>query len=368
MRASLGRIGWMVRKELLQVFRDPRMGRLVIIAPIIQLLIFGYAVSTDVRHTPTIVLDRDQSRDSRELVEAFTAGGYFDVVRTARRDADLADALQHGRAALALSIPPGYSRDLASGDATVQLLFDGTNSNQATIAKGNAERIVQSIALAHLPPGRTPPLEVRSRAWYNPDLASRIYNVPAVIGLLLSLVCQLLTALAVVREREIGTLEQLTVSPLRPFELILGKTIPFVVIALVDLVLITAMALFWFRVPLRGSPLLLLFATLLFVACALGNGLLISTISKTQQEAFLSTFLIYMPMVLLSGFMFPVASMPKLFQWLTLVNPMRHFMVIVRGIFLKGVGPMDVAPELGALALFAVVVLTLATRRFQRTE
>ena len=217
MRASLGRIGWMVRKELLQVFRDPRMGRLVIIAPIVQLLVFGYAVSTDVRHTPTIVLDRDQSRDSRELVEAFTAGGYFDVVRTARRDADLADALRaRQRGSRARRSRQAIARDLAVGNATVQLLFDGTNSNQATIAKGNAERIVQSVALAHLPAGRSPALEVRSRAWYNPDLASRNYNVPAVIGLLLSLVCQLLTALAVVREREIGTLEQLTGEPSAP--------------------------------------------------------------------------------------------------------------------------------------------------------
>ena len=368
MHAALGRVGWMVRKELHQVFRDPRMARLVIVAPIVQLLVFGYAVSTDVRHTPTIVLDRDQSRESRDLVVALTAGGYFDIVATAQRDGDLADALEHGRAALALAIPPGYSRDLAAGRATVQLLFDGTNSNQATIAKGNAERIVQTVALARSLAGRAPPLEVRSRAWYNPDLASRNYNVPAVIGLLLSLVCQLLTALAVVRERELGTLEQLAVSPLRPIELILGKTIPFALIALVDLVLITGMALLWFRVPLRGSPWLLLAASLLFVACALGNGLLISTISKTQQEAFLSAFLAYMPMVLLSGFMFPVASMPKLFQVLTLANPMRHFLVVVRGIFLKGVGPLDVLPELGALALFATVVLGLATYRFHRAE
>jgi len=368
MPGALGRIGWMVKKELLQVFRDPRMARLVIVAPIVQLLVFGYAVSTDVRHTPTIVLDHDRSRASRELVSALTAGGYFDVVEMAQRDGDLADALEHGRAALALVLKPGYARDLAAGNATVQLLFDGTNSNQATIAKGNAERIVQAVALAHLPGGRAPAFEVRARAWYNPDLASRNYNVPAVIGLLLSLVCQLLTALAVVREREIGTLEQLAVSPLRPIELILGKTIPFALIALVDLALITVLALAWFRVPFRGSPWLLLAATLLFVACALGNGLLISTISKTQQEAFLSAFLAYMPMVLLSGFMFPVASMPRFFQILTLANPLRHFLVVVRGIFLKGVGPMDILPELAALALFATVVLTLATYRFHRGE
>jgi ABC-2 type transport system permease protein len=368
MRDFLRRTGWMVRKELRQVFRDPRMARVVLIAPVIQLLVFGYAVSTDVRHTATIVLDRDQSRESRELVEAFTAGGYFAVVAAAGRDAELADALDHGRATVALVIPPGYARDVAAGRARVQLLFDGTNSNQATVAKGYAERIVQELAAGRALAGQTPALDVRLRAWYNPDLASRNYNVPAVIGLLLSLVCQLLTALAVVREREIGTLEQLAVSPLRPSELILGKTIPFALIALVDLALITGMALLWFRVPFRGSPLLLLAATLLFVACALANGLLVSTVSKTQQEAFLSSFLVFMPLVLLSGFMFPVASMPKLFQWLTLANPLRHYLEIVRGVFLKGATAADVAPELLALTLIGTVLLTLAVRRFARGQ
>ena len=368
MREALQRVRWMVRKELRQVFRDPRLARVVIVAPIIQLLVFGYAVSTDVRDTPIVVVDHDHSRESRELVESLTAGGYFRVVEVSERPADLADALDHGRAALGVTIPPGYAADLAAGRARVQLLFDGTNSNQATVAKGYAERIIQDVSLARALGGRAPALDVRLRAWYNPDLASRNYNVPAVIGLLLTLVCQLLTALAVVREREIGTLEQLEVSPLTPGELILGKTIPFALIALLDLALISAVALAWFRVPFRGNPLLLLVATLLFVASALANGLLISTISKTQQEAFLSSFLVFMPLVLLSGFMFPVASMPKLFQWLTLANPLRHFLVVVRGVFLKGVGFTDVLPELGALALIATVLLALAVNRFRRSE
>ncbi|MBP1642743.1 MAG: transporter permease [Acidobacteria bacterium] len=368
MRSALLRIGWMVRKELRQVFRDPRMARVVLVAPVIQLLVFGYAVSTDVRDTATLVLDRDQSRESRELVAAFTAGGYFEVVADARREAEIAEALDHGRVAMALVVPAGFARDLAAGRARVQLLFDGTNSNQATVAKGYAERIVQELALERALGGRAPALDVRLRAWYNPDLASRNYNVPAVIGLLLSLVCQLLTALAVVREREIGTLEQLAVSPLRPIELILGKTIPFALIALVDLALITGTALAWFGVPFRGNPLLLLGATMLFVACALANGLLVSTVSKTQQEAFLSSFLVFMPLVLLSGFMFPVASMPKLFQWLTLANPLRHFLEIVRGVFLKGTTAADVAPQLAALTLIAIVLLALAVRRFARGE
>ncbi len=368
MRGAAGRVFWMVRKELWQLFRDPRLARIVMIAPLLQLLLFGYAVSTDVRETPTIVLDEDRTVESRELVAALTASGYFTWSASAERGADLARALDHGRAAVALAIPPGYAADLAAGRARVQLLFDGTNSNQATVAKGYAERIVQELALARAVAivGAPAPLELRTRAWFNPDLSSRNYNVPAVIGLLLSLVCQLLTALAVVRERELGTLEQLAVSPLAPGELILGKTIPFALIALGDLVLITTVALAWFRVPLRGSPVLLLAATLLFVACALGLGLLVSTVSGTQQEAFLSTFLIFMPIVLLSGFMFPVASMPRFFQWLTLANPLRHFLVVVRGVFLKGVGWTEVVPQLAAMALLATLLLTLATARFRR--
>lgn len=364
MRASFGRVRVLVQKELRQIFRDPRLARVVLVAPIIQLLVFGYAVSTDVRETPLLVVDHDSTRASRDLVAAMTAGGYFRVAALSERPADLARALDHGLATVGIVIPPDFEAALSRGEAQVQIAVDGTNSNQATIALGHAERIVQSFALARAASDRRAPLEARLRAWYNPDLASRNYNVPAVIGLLLSLVCQLLTALAVVRERELGTLEQLQVSPLQPFELILGKTIPFALIALVDLALITTVALAWFGVPFRGSPLLLLGATLLFVACALGNGLLLSTVSKTQQEAFLGSFLVFMPMVLLSGFMFPVSSMPPLFQWLTLANPLRHFLEIVRGVFLKGVAPADVFPQLGALALIGFVLLTLAVRRF----
>ena len=365
--ASFGRVRQMVRKELRQTFRDPRLARVLFVAPLMQLLVFGYAVSTDVRRTSLFVVDQDGTAAARELVDAFTAGDYFRVVGRSSRPADLVARLDHGSATAGLVIPPGFARELAAGKASVQLLFDGTNSNTATIAKGYADRIVASFALAHGPSlGRAPVLEARLRAWYNPDLASRNYNVPAVIGALLLLVCQLMTALAVVREREIGTLDQLQVSPLRPVEMILGKTIPFGLIGLVDLVLITTLALVWFRVPFRGSPLLLLAATVLFLLCGLGAGLMISTISKTQQEAFLSSFLIFMPTMLLSGFMFPVASMPRAFQLLTLANPLRHYLEIVRGIFLKGVTAADVVPQLAAMALIGTLLLGLSVRRFGR--
>lgn len=364
---SLARIAFMVRKEFLQVFRDPRMARVLFVAPILQLMIFGYAVSTDLRHASLHVVDLDSTRESRELVEAFEAGGLFRVVGYSRRPAEQNAALDSGEALAGLVVPAGFARDLTAGRARVQLLFDGSSSNQATLAKAYAEQIAQTFAQSRAPGGPAPIVfDARIRAWFNENLESRNYNVPAVLGAILLLICQLLTALAIIRERESGNLEQLLVSPLRPLELILGKTIPFALIGLLDLGLISAVAILHFGVPFRGSALLLIFAALLFLVCALGIGLLISTLSKTQQEAFLSSFLIFMPAMLLSGFMFPVTSMPKPFQVLTLANPLRHFLEIVRGSFLKGVAAADVMPQLGALALIGGLLIFLSAARFSR--
>ncbi|GMU64211.1 MAG: transport permease protein [Acidobacteriota bacterium] len=366
MRERIGRVREMVRKEFLQLFRDPRMARILFVAPLLQLVVFGYAVSTEVRDTPLYVVDQDGSRDSRELVEAFVAGGWFRVVGRSERPSDLVRVLERGDALAGLVVPAGFGDDLREGRGRVQLLFDGTDSNTTTVALGHAERIVAGRALALAGAADSARLELVARAWFNPELDSRNYNVPAVIGALLLLICQLLTALAVVREREIGTLDQLAVSPLEPLELVLGKTIPFAIIGLVDLGLISTVALLWFEVPFRGSPLLLLGSAFLFILCALGLGLLISTVSKTQQEAFLSSFLIFMPTMLLSGFMFPVASMPELFRWLTVANPLRHFLEVVRGVFLQGVSVGDVLPQLGAMAVIAALLLGAAARRFAR--
>ena len=258
----------MVKKEFHQIARDPRLRRIIFIAPVIQLMVFGYAVSTDVRHTATFVVDHDKTQAARDLLDAFTASGYFDVVGRSERAADAVTALDHGRRRRRPGDPPGVRRRprgrRAGGDgATVQVLVDGTNSNIATVALGYAERIVQTYGAAlaageTIPGGPPAALDVRERAWYNPDLASRNYNVPAVVGTLMMLVSLLLTALAIVREREIGTLEQLMVSPLRPSELIAGKTIPFALIALFDLTLVTTLAILWFRIPFKGSlPVLL---------------------------------------------------------------------------------------------------------------
>jgi ABC-2 type transport system permease protein len=363
---SLQRIWEMLRKEFLQIARDPRLVRVIFIAPVIQLLVFGYAVSTDIRDTTTFVVDHDRTQVSRDLVQAFTASGYFQVVGRSARPADLVSALQQGDAIVGITVPAGFAQALRDGSgARVQVLLDGTNSNTARVALGYAERIVQSFGARY--GGMALALDLRERAWFNPDLKSRDYNVPAVVGAIILLVCLLLTSLAVVREREIGTLEQLMVTPLTAFELIAGKTIPFALIGLVDLLVVTAVALFWFEVPFAGNFGTLLLASVLYLLSGLGLGLLISTISKTQQEAFMASFLVFMPTILLSGFMFPVSSMPEVFQWLTLVNPTRHYLEIVRGIFLKGVGFSALWMQFLALLVLGTALLGFAGSRFRKT-
>ncbi|MCI0435675.1 MAG: ABC transporter permease, partial [Gemmatimonadetes bacterium] len=279
---SLPRLAQLVRKEFRQMLRDPRSQRMLFLSPVVQLLLFGYAVNTDVRHARTFVVDRDRTAESRELLQVFAASGHFRIVGHGERAMDLVGALDRGDAVIGLEIPPGFAADLASGrPAQVQLLVDGTSSNTATVAHGYATQIVQRFGIektaqAH---GRTDApggVDLRARAWYNPNLVSRVYNVPGVIGTIVMLMGLLLTSLAVVREREIGTLEQLMVSPLSPLELMLGKTLPVVFVCLVDLVLITAVAMLWFGIPFRGSFGLLLAASLVYVLAGLGLGLLIS--------------------------------------------------------------------------------------------
>lgn len=368
-RDRIERVVGMLAKEFRQIFRDPRMARVIVIAPVIQLIVFGYAVSTDIWKTSTMVVDHDATRESRDLVEALTASGYFEVVARSDRPADLVRALDHGDVVVGIEIPRGFSSDLLDGTgATVQLLIDGTNSNTASVAQSYLERIIRSHAVRAMATAPAIGIDLRERAWFNPDLSSRDYNVPAVVGALILLVCLLLTSLAVVREREIGTLEQLRVSSLTAGELIAGKTLPFALIGLADLTLVTTVALFWFDVPFRGSLGLLFVASVLYLLSGLGLGLLISTISKTQQEAFMATFLVFMPTILLSGFMFPVGSMPAVFRWLTLLNPVRHYIEIVRAIFLKGVGVGALWPQYLALFVLGTSLLWVAARRFRTTS
>jgi ABC-2 type transport system permease protein len=371
MRFSPLRVREMVRKELRQLLRDPKTKRIIFVAPVIQLLMFGYAVNTDVRNLSTFVVDHDRTADSRLLQEVLTASGYFRVVATSDRPWELDRALDGGRAAVGIQIPVGFSRDLRSGDGTrVQILIDGTNSNTATVAMGYAGRILREFSVregAAVGLSFEGGIDLRSRAWYNPDLASLVYNIPAIIGLLLLLMALLLTALAVVRERELGTLEQLLVSPITRAELVLGKTIPVVVVCLVDLALVTALGVLWFGVPFRGSLFVLVLAALVYILAGLGFGLLISTISRTQQEAFLTMILFAMPAIILSGFMYPIHTMPPFFQHLTLLNPVRYFMEMVRAIFLKGHGLGEIWLPFTVLLVMAVASLVAAGLRFRKS-
>jgi ABC-2 type transport system permease protein len=378
---SPGGLNWnrlwqMVRKEIRQTLRDPRSRRMLFVAPVVQLLLFGYAVTTDVRNAKTFVVDHDRSASSRELIVALTASGYFRVTGTGERPADMIRALDHGDVLMALEIPQGFSADLAAGrQASIQILVDGSTANTANVALGYATQIVSRFGLQRgarvsARAGPAPQLagvDFRARAWYNPNLESRVYNIPAVMGTIMMMMSLLLTSLAVVREREIGTLEQLMVSPLKPAELILGKTLPVVLIAFVQLALITAVALLGFGIPFRGSFLLLIVASLCFILSGLGIGLFISTVSSTQQEAFMTMFFFLLPAIMLSGFMFAVENMPAALQYLTLLDPIRHYLVIVRGVFLRGAGWKILYPQILVLLTMGVTVLWFATTRFRKT-
>jgi len=371
------RIKHMLIKEFIEVFRDPRMKAMIFVVPIMQLLIFSYAASTDVRHVATAVYDLDNSVSSRDLVSRFVKSGYFDVVDTIATDARERDLLDRGKVRVVLHMDKGFESDLLAGrSAPFQMIVDGTDSNTAGIVLGYSNSIVQQFSQAVLAerihrlrgdvhePGQ---VKLETRTWFNENLESRTYFVPGVIALMITLLTLLLTSMAIVREKEIGTMEQIMVTPIRPVEFILGKTVPFALISFVDLVLVTLVGVVWFEIPVRGNVVLLFFATSVYLVTTLGVGLLISTVSQTQQQAMMTTFFFFMPAVLLSGFMFPIANMPVVVQWLTYFNPMRYAMVILRGIFLKGVGMNILWPQIAALAVMGAATLGLASRRFRKT-
>ncbi len=371
------RIKHMLIKEFIQIFRDPRMKGVIFLMPVIQLLVFGYAVTTDVNHVATAVYDLDNSEASRELVARFVKSGYFDIAAYAANPAHVRDLIDRGIVRAVLQMNRGFEDDLRAGrTATLQLIVDGTDSNTAGIVLNYSAKIAgeysQKILLTRLgrlkgasaiPAGVT----LRTRAWFNENLESRNFYVPGVIAIIVMLITLMLTSMAVVREKEIGTMEQIMVTPITPAEFILGKTIPFALIGFADVILITVLGVFWFEVPIRGSLLMLFIATALYLMTTLGVGLLISTVSQTQQQAMMSTFFFYFPAVLLSGFMFPIANMPVAIQWLTYLNPLRYFLVIVRGIFLKGVGPAVLWPQMFALTVMGLAILWLASKRFKKT-
>ena len=374
----LTRIAPLVAKEFLQLRRDRyALIRLVVLA-FVQLMMFGYAATFEVHRVATAILDRDHSQESRDLLSRFTAAGRFEVTAVAGDVAELAGLLDAGRATVAVHIHPGFAARLRKGEtAPVQVLVDSTNSNTALVALGYVNRIVSALAqeyatdrLARTAPARleiVPRVELATRPWYNPNLDSRWFFVPGVIGSLMLVMTVNLTSFAVVREREIGTLEQIMVTPVRPFEFILGKTLPSFLIGVGEMAFITLLGTLWFQIPFRGSPLILLLGSVLFLASTLGMGLLISTLCKTQQQAFASSFFVLMPAFVLSGFSFPISSMPTVLQWITYLIPLRYFLVVLRSTFLKGVGLAVLWPQMLAMAVIGVTMLTVSMARFRKS-
>jgi len=372
-----------IRKEFRQAFREPRMRTMLFIPPLLQLLIFGFAVNLDVDHSNIAWMDGDRTYESRELLAGFQGSGRFDVVATPANDREVQDLLDSNKVDMVVRVLPGFERDIQRGRTTaVQILINGANSNTASIISSYASSIVNNFAsevttarnrdqmAARMMPTAVhlavPDLSAQSRVWFNPELKSRNYFVPGIVVNVIMLMTLMLTSMAIVREKEIGTMEQLMVTPIRPMELILGKTLPFALVGLFDTLLVVVAALLLFHVPFRGSALLLLASGSLFLMTSLGAGLFISTISQTQQQAMMTTSMFFQPFFLLSGFAFPIRNMPEPIQYLTLLNPVRYFMEIVRGIFLKGSGIDVLWPQMVALAVFGVVILSLSAMRFRK--
>jgi len=363
------RLLYLMRKEFIELRRDPRLFGIVLIAPIIQLTMLGYAASTDVQDVPMVVVDQDGSVESRALVTRFEVSRNFVVIDSLPSVDDIAENLDTGRAWMALSIPRDYGEHVRTGrPATVQVVADGTDANSTNVAIGYAGALVaaygRELAATR---GLAPPeplIAADVRVWFNPQLESRDFMIPGILALLLLAVTTNLSSMAIVREKEIGTLEQLNVTPIARWELIAGKLLPYAVLGMLNVLLVVPVAIFWFEVPFRGSMLLLLAMSLIYLMTTLGLGLFVSTISSTQQQAMITaSFFFLLPMVFLSGFIFPIENMPTVIQRVTYFIPLRYFLVILRGIFLKGVGLEVLWPQ--ALAMFAwgVGILTLATLR-----
>ena len=369
------RLAAIIIKEFVQLVRDPRTLLMALLMPVMQLLLFGYAITTDVEHLPTIVLDQSRSQESRALLQRFANSRYFDIRRTARNEAEIEREIDHGSSRVGIVIPPDYDDSLLAGrTAQIQVIVDASDPLIARSALATAEAVGQVTSLEIVSrrlsrsgvAGSGLPLEVRSRAWYNPDLRSVNFMVPGLLAVILSMLTLMLTAMAIVRERELGTLEQLVATPIRKTELMLGKILPYVVLGYADITLALVIGAYWFKVPIRGSLLLLYGLALVFYVATLGQGILISTVSRTQRQAMQASFFAFLPTILLSGFMFPREGMPAVIQWIGYALPLTYFLIIVRGIILKGIGFVELVNQIVPLAVLGLFFFTLSVVRFQK--
>jgi ABC-2 type transport system permease protein len=372
----MGRRIWqMVKKEFIQVWRDRRLRIFLILPPIIQLIIYGYAINFDIRQVPFAVFDEDRTQASELLISRFTASEYFSLTKVINSEGELRDLIDRSRITMAVHIPKGFADTIkANQPVPLQLILDATDSNTALIVAKYTRTILNDYSqamlqqrLRHLNLSGTLqiPVVIEPRAWLNPNLESKNAFVPGVVAMVVMLVSLMLTALSVVREREIGTMEQILVSPLSPLEFLSGKTIPFVLISLVDVALVSLMGVFWFEIPFQGSVAVLFVGTLAFLLSSVGLGLLISTTCSTQQQAVMAGTFVLTPAVLLSGLIFPIANMARIFQFITYFNPLRYFVVVVQGVFLGGRGLAVLWPEMAAMAGLGAVFLGLSIVRFR---
>lgn len=371
------RIRHIIRKEFIQVWRDKKLRFFLIVPPLVQLLAYGYVVNFDIKHVATAILDENRTMESRDLINRFRSTDWFDVKYYLNSQKELLNLIDQGKITMALWIQWDFAKQLRRGKSgQIQVIVDATDSNAALIVTRYASTVIGDYSQEQMKArfqqkgaawvGKLDtPLRVEPRAWFNPNLISRHSMIPGVIAMVVLLISLMLTALSVVREKEIGTMEQILVTPIRPLELMLGKTIPFVLISLGDVILVTLVGVFWFDVPFRGDILVLLLGTICFLFNSVGLGLLISTVSSTQQQAMMAGNLFLTPAILLSGLIFPIANMPVFFQYLTLVNPLMYFVIVSQGVFLKGAGLALLWPEMLSMTVLGLAMLTLAVLRFK---
>jgi ABC-2 type transport system permease protein len=382
MRAMFLRVKVLLVKEIIQALRDPRLRFLVFGPPMLQLLAFGYAANLDLKNIPIALYDEDNTPASRELAFAFASSGYFKIVESIQRPEEMTALIDKGTVKAVLHLGPDLAERVGSGrTALVQVIVAGTNSNTASLVQSYSQQIIERFNRAKLkkrladnpplqkilPSGSQGIVQPEIRVWYNTELISRNFYVPGIIALVIMVSVLNLTAMAVVREKEIGTMEQIMVTPIRPVEFILGKTIPFALIGIFQVALVSGAGVFWFGVPMRGSLVLLFGSLLIYLLSFLSLGLFISSISRNQQQALVTTFFFTFPIILLSGFIFPIANMPTVIQWVTYINPLRYFLVIIRDIFLKGSGFAILWPQMAALLSIGLCVMVLAVRRVSKT-
>ena len=364
-----------IRKEFIQIMRDPRTLVLIIVMPIMQLFLLGYAATTDVKNISLAVWDQSQSARSRALLDAFRSANYFSIDYSVYSAVEYKDLIEAGDIRAALIIPPDYDQRLIEGNAQVSLVLDGSDATVGGTALSTAKLIGQSYstkvlseqaALTGRPSSFKPPLDVRTQVWYNPDLIAAYFNVPGVAGMILYFITALLTASSIVRERERGTIEQLIVTPIRSWELVVGKILPYTILAFIDLIEVLVVGHWWFHVPIRGDLGLIFALSGLFLLSSLGIGLFASTIANNQQEAFITVMFTMLPSIFLSGFFFPIEAMPKFLQYVSAIIPLRYYLVIIRALLLKGVGAASLQPEILALTIFAITILGAASARFRK--